>query len=412
MRMIRKEFFKRTAAAGCAFLLAWVFPAEVLADGPGEAPTQEYLAYMAQLEDSHMEYEEIPDLIKNFYGPIKSAYDRMENSEEDQAQIAVESRIMARDLLDQAEALEDAIDQIPASDIVDVQTEIVTNRMTAKQMRSTAASLDRSMEKSGARNEKTLNRQLNTLVYNVQLLMNQYEQLLSQRAVAAKALEIAETARQIQQTMEAQGLAVSGDVLSAAAQAASAGSTLNSLDDTISQLYKSLCSFTGYDADENPEIGPVPAADVGAIASIDVNADKEKAVGNNYELISLRSSAGGGMSDLQVRTTKTTTQTKNKLRNVEYSEDSLRSSIQTLYDTILEQKAAYDSAATAMQSAQLTWNAAQLQWQNGSLSQLGYLQQELAYLQAQSGFTCADLALQQAMQNYDWAVKGVTVSAE
>ena len=65
-----------------------------------------------------------------------------------------------------------------------------------------------------------------------------------------------------------------------------------------------------------------------------------------------------------------------------------------------------------MQSAQLTWNAAQLQWQNGSLSQLGYLQQELAYLQAQSGFTCADLALQQAMQNYDWAVKGVTVSAE
>ena len=412
MRMIRKEFFKRTAAAGCAFLLALVFPAEVLADGPGEAPTQEYLAYMAQLEDSHMEYEEIPDLIKNFYGPIKSAYDRMENSEEDQAQIAVESRIMARDLLDQAEALEDAIDQIPASDIVDVQTEIVTNRMTAKQMRSTAASLDRSMEKSGARNEKTLNRQLNTLVYNVQLLMNQYEQLLSQRAVAAKALEIAETARQIQQTMEAQGLAVSGDVLSAAAQAASAGSTLNSLDDIISQLYKSLCSFTGYDADENPEIGPVPAADVGAIASIDVNADKEKAVGNNYELISLRSSAGGGMSDLQVRTTKTTTQTKNKLRNVEYSEDSLRSSIQTLYDTILEQKAAYDSAATAMQSAQLTWNAAQLQWQNGSLSQLGYLQQELAYLQAQSGFTCADLALQQAMQNYDWAVKGVTVSAE
>ena len=99
--MIRKEFFKRTAAAGCAFLLALVFPAEVLADGPGEAPTQEYLAYMAQLEDSHMEYEEIPDLIKNFYGPIKSAYDRMENSEEDQAQIAVESRIMARDLLDQ-----------------------------------------------------------------------------------------------------------------------------------------------------------------------------------------------------------------------------------------------------------------------------------------------------------------------
>ena len=66
MRMIRKEFFKRTAAAGCAFLLALVFPAEVLADGPGEAPTQEYVGYMADLEDRDMEYEEIPEVIKNF----------------------------------------------------------------------------------------------------------------------------------------------------------------------------------------------------------------------------------------------------------------------------------------------------------------------------------------------------------
>ena len=414
MRIIQKKFTQRAAAAGCALLLAVSLPMEACADGPGEAPTEEYLAYMAKLQDGHMEYNEIPDLIKNFYGPMKSSYDQLESMEEVQSQISVENRIAARDLLDDADAMEDAIedDSMSAQEAIEAQITIASNRASAKVMRGSAVSNDRTMEKTYARTEKLYDRQLNTLVYNVQLLMNQYEQLLSQRAVAAKALEIAETARQIQQTMEAQGLAVSGDVLSAAAQAASAGSTLNSLDDTISQLYKSLCSFTGYDADENPEIGPVPAADVGAIASIDVNADKEKAVGNNYELISLRSSAGGGMSDLQVRTTKTTTQTKNKLRNVEYSEDSLRSSIQTLYDTILEQKAAYDSAATAMQSAQLPWNAAQLQWQNGSLSQLGYLQQELAYLQAQSGFTCADLALQQAMQNYDWAVKGVTVSAE
>ena len=164
--------------------------------------------------------------------------------------------------------------------------------------------------------------------------------------------------------------------------------------------------------DGNPVMGPVPSADVAAIAAIGVNADKEKAVGNNYELISMRTSTGGGMTDLQVRTTKTTTQTKNKLRNVEYSEDTLRSNIQTLYDTILEQKAAYDSAVTALQSAQITWDAAQIQRQNGSLSRIGYLQQELAYLQAQSAFDCADLALQQAMQNYDWAVKGVTVSTE
>ena len=73
------------------------------------------------------------------------------------------------------------------------------------------------------------------------------------------------------------------------------------------------------------------------------------------------------------------------MRTVDYSEDQLRSDMQTLYDTILEKKAAYDSASTAYQSAQLTWNAAQIQRQNGTLSQIQFMQQELAYLQAQSG---------------------------
>ena len=51
------------------------------------------------------------------------------------------------------------------------------------------------------------------------------------------------------------------------------------------------------------------------------------------------------------------------------------------------------------------------QRQNGTLSQIQFMQQELAYLQAQSGFKCADLNLQQALRNYQWAVKGVSVSA-
>ena len=118
------------------------------------------------------------------------------------------------------------------------------------------------------------------------------------------------------------------------------------------------------------------------------------------------------MTDLQVRTTKSTTQKENKVRNVEYSENTVRSNIQTLYDTILEKKSSYDSAVTAYQSAEMAWNAAQIQKQNGSLSQIQYLQQELAWLQAQSGLKCADLALQQAMQDYDWAVRGVSVSTQ
>ena len=258
---------------------------------------------------------------------------------------------------------------------------------------------------------KSIQRNVNQIVYSLQLAMNGYEQLMVNRDVAAKGVEIAETARNIQQTMQAQGLAVDADVISAAASLSSARSQLEALDTQADSIKRTLCKFTGWGSDGNPVIGAVPSADIAAIAAIDVNADKEKAVGNNYSLISLRGSKGGGMDQIEQVISKNTTQTKNKLRNVAYSEDMVRSNIQTLYDTILEMKITYDSASTAWQAAQNTWQAAQIQYSNGSLSRIGYMQQELAYLQARAAFRSADLNLQQAMQNYTWAVKGLDVSA-
>ena len=103
-----------------------------------------------------MEYEEIPDLLKNFYGPMKSAYDQVESAEENQSQIVVEYRIIARDLLDQAQALEDAMDSIDPSDIGDAQAEMIANRVSAKQMRSVAASMSRSLDVSSKSSDRTL----------------------------------------------------------------------------------------------------------------------------------------------------------------------------------------------------------------------------------------------------------------
>ena len=77
-----------------------------------------------------------------------------------------------------------------------------------------------------------------------------------------------------------------------------------------------------------------------------------------------------------------------------------------------EKNASYTAAKTAYESGQIAWQAAQVQKANGMLSNIQYMQQELAWLQAQSGYKCADLALQQALQNYKWAVAGVSVSAD
>ena len=396
-------------AATMAFLLAASAPFQAFAEEAN--PDSSYSVDQERLTDNQLDYDEIGARVKEYYGPIKSAYNMVRGMTEDQGQIAVNERTMADDLISQARAAEDlAKDQTGMDQMINKATAKAL-RKTANQMRTMANNMDRSLSRKNS-SEKQIDRQANSLILNVEMMLNQYQQLQSQRTIAAKGVELATAAKQLQNTMQAQGMAVDADVLSAAASLSSGQSQLNTLDAGIEQICKMLCSFTGYDEASNPVFGEVPAADPSYIATVNVAEDKEKAVHNNYELISLRGQTGGGMTDLQIRTSKTTTQIANKLRNVEYSEENVRSNIQALYDAMEEKNSSYSAAKTAYESGQISWQAAQVQKANGMLSNIQYMQQELAWLQAQSGYKCADLALQQAIQNYKWAVAGASVSAD
>ena len=406
---MRKNHLRSMTAATMAFLLAASASFQVFA--AEENPSSDYVAEQQRLADNQLDYDEISARVKEYYGPIKSAYNMVRGMNEDQGQIPVNERTMADDLISQAKAAEDLAKEQSGMEQAISKATAKALRKTANQMRTAANNMDRSLAQKSS-SEKQVDRQANSLILNVEMMLNQYQQLLSQRTIAAKGVELATAAKQLQNTMQAQGMAVDADVLSAAASLSSGQSQLNTLDAGIEQIRKMLCSFTGYDEASNPVFGEVPAADPSYIDTVNVTEDKEKAVNNNYELISLRSQTGGGMTDLQIRTSKTTTQIGNKLRNVEYSEENVRSNIQALYDAMEEKRLAYAAAKTAYESGQITWQAAQVQNANGMLSNIQYMQQELAWLQAQSGYKCADLALQQAIQNYKWAVAGASVSAD
>ncbi len=406
---MKTNHLRSVTAATMALLLAVSVPFQTFA--AEENPAGSYCADQQRLADNQLDYDEIGARVKEYYGPIKSAYAMARGMKEDQGQISVNSRTTADDLLSQAKAAEDLAKEQSGMEQMISKATARALRKSVNQLRTTANSLDRSLERKSS-SEKQIDRQANSLILNVEMMLNQYQQLLSQRTIAAKGVELATAAKQLQDTMQAQGMAVDADVLSAAASLSTSQSQLNQLDAGIEQIRKMLCSFTGYDEAANPVFGEVPSADPSYIATVNVTEDKEKAVNNNYNLISLRSQTGGGMTDLQIRTSKTTTQTANKLRNVEYSEENVRSNIQALYDEMEEKNASYTAAKTAYESGQIAWQATQIQKANGMLSNIQYMQQELAWLQAQSGYKCADLALQQALQNYKWAVAGVSVSAD
>ncbi|MCD7906467.1 MAG: TolC family protein [Clostridium sp.] len=410
MSLMNDKKWKRLWLAGMAAVLSAGLPLTAMAE-PEPAPGGDYQQYMERLTDNRIEYDELADLIKNFYGPLKSQYDSLDSMKGDTSDIAMQMRVRADDLVNDEDDLKDQKKDNPQLAPV-LNQYIAETRAGIKELRKQAKKVEDNLDKfdSGA---KAIDRYVNEAAQGLEYLMNNYQQTLSSRELVAKSVEVSQAAWNLQQTMQAQGLAVDSDILSAASQLASSKQQLAGLDSGLEQMRRSIYQLTGYDVNAaDVEIGLVPHADPAAIAAIDVAADKEKAALNNYDLIAMRSgSKSQGLSAVEKQTVKTTTMTRNKIRNVEYSEDQVRSNVQTLYDTILQKKAEYDSASTAWQSAQITWNAAQVQRQGGLLSDIQFMQMELAYLQAKSGYECADLALQQAMRDYQWAVKGVTVTA-
>ena len=62
---------------------------------------------MERLTDNRIEYDELADLIKNFYGPLKSQYDSLESMKGDTADIAMQMRVRADDMVNDEDGLKD-----------------------------------------------------------------------------------------------------------------------------------------------------------------------------------------------------------------------------------------------------------------------------------------------------------------
>ena len=164
-------------------VLAASVPFTVLADQTD--PNVAYEQEQQLLSDGHLDYGEIEGRVKNYYGPMKSAYDMAKGMVEDQADIAVNERIMANDLLSQADVAEDMAEEQTGMDQAISAATAKALRQSARQMRNAASMMGQSLKKTSS-TERQVDRQANSLIMNVQSMMNQYEQLVSQRAMAAK----------------------------------------------------------------------------------------------------------------------------------------------------------------------------------------------------------------------------------
>lgn len=230
----------------------------------------------------------------------------------------------------------------------------------------------------------------------VQQMMIGYYQALSSKELVDTAVELAQAAYDSTVTQFAVGMATATDVQAAEKSLQGAMVQQQTLQDTLTTLLQQMRMMTGWSYDADMVLGEVPEPDLDRIATMNPANDLERAIGNNYTLIDLRSMSGKGTANRNA-----------KFGLMDDAEGKVKVELESLYQSILEGKTAYEAAQTAFQAAQITMDGNELKNQMGMLGRLEYLQLKIAYLQQKVALTTASLNLRQDMENYDWAVQGL-----
>ena len=270
-------------------------------------------------------------------------------------------------------------------------------KAAARELRKQGAKLT-NKELSGTY-ARTLRQTKNKLVKAVQNLLIQYEELLPQVETAKKNVEMCQVNADAAQKMQALGRASAQEVLTAQKALQQANSSAQQAENGALQLKQNILMLLGFDADAPVTFADVPVPDATRLATMDLAADTQAAVSANYDLMSVRAAKAERSSNRTV-----------KKRNVAYTEDSVTITVQNLYAAVVSKKQAYDSATAGYQAAAQSYEAAKRQNALGMLSRANYLGLECSWLSSVASYKSAELEYTKAVENYEWAVKGLIVT--
>lgn len=409
-----------TAAA-----LASFSPMQALAENPQFAHDE---ATWARLQDNTMEYDELSLLVEEYnpnYQNEQASYNDTKN-DDDAAEIRKDAKNSADDMYDSAEDLRDQAEDLSdqADDLSD-QAEAAReagNVALAAQLQAGAASYmagyaplmsaaamtqnsalksdisaDSSYVDSDMRKIKHIKNQKG-IVVSTQNLFNSYNQLRINADLIQKNVEVMEAAANAAQTQASIGMATQADVLKAQKNLQSIKSTQTETLSSLETLRQNLCMMTGWSYNAQPEIKEVPQADLAAIDQINLEADRQKALENNYDL----QYSKRALNNMQ----ENSTDKKNQERTVKNLEQSISASMTNLYNDIQQKKIAWQLAQAELATEQQSMSAVETKRGLGMVSDLEYLQAQSSFLGKQITERTANMALFQAVETYNWAVNG------
>ena len=369
-----------------AAALAGAAPAGALAASPEFARTPEE---WERLRDNTLEYEEIPDLIREYNSTVQN---NMISYGDYRGKDANE---IAEDYREAAQTLYDSV-VWPSEDD--------TGYAMLYSAAETAQAQARQLEKMADENVSDgmiikwqYDQVEASLSSTAQNLMSQYYQLLENRKTAEAGKELAEASLRSVETQASLGMATENDVLTAREAVKTAEAGVISAESNIPSVKQNLQVMTGWAYNSEPEIAQMPPVDVTRIDAMNLETDLEKALENNYTLL------------IAKRTLENTSDAANQQiqrQTIANTEQQIASGLTDLYSQVLQARNTYDQARSALGLEEKNMAAAETKYGLGMISRLEYLQARNAYVESQANFRIQELALQSAMDAYDWALRG------
>jgi len=236
------------------------------------------------------------------------------------------------------------------------------------------------------------------LISGAETAMVGYEQLLLGKEKMESSIALLEEVYKSTELQASQGLATQNDVLAAKQQLESVQANRINMEATEIKIRQSLCSMMGWEYNGTPEIRNVPETDLTRIDRMNPEADKETAIANNFTL-------RYNQLDYE-NTTDGSVQQATLERTIKEQKETISATLTNLYNTVIQEKNEYETAVAALELERTKMEAAERKMQVGTIGRLQYLQQKNAYDTKAIDVKMASLDLFQAMETYDWALKG------
>lgn len=346
----------------------------------------------ARLQDNVIEYDEIPDLIHEYNATVQNNQYDYQKFREDygdtNSDVADAYNDLAQDFYDDMSGETDA-----GSMMSDLQLDIQARNMLKQADNTLEDSKIYLLTYEMAEDNLAATAQSNMISYHKKQLELEQKQT---------DLELAREKYSLEQVKQAAGTVTAVDVLTAKESLQSSENNIKELESGIENLKEELYISLGWKHNDSPDIKELPQMDVSRIDGMDPDRDLETALENNYTLkINKRK-----LENARSKTTRESLETK--IRN---NEKQIGASLSSAYKNVLSARLSYEQAVAEAQLEETNTNIAAGKFQAGMMTSLEYKEQEYKMESSRLNAEMAAVSLFQAMETYDWSVKGLA-SAE